>query len=144
MSAAKMRNIGPKSAAWLRQVGLRSLEDIAAIGTVDAFMKAVSYTHLDVYKRQVRIKRRFSFAVEQKGRIFTGAQARRIVAVLRCQDADAVLFNKKKFLFCSFQQGTVCFALHNAFRLSFAQPFYLPQLPNTTFKECFCRAEMAH
>lgn len=36
---AKMRNIGPKSAAWLRQVGLRSLEDIAAIGTVDAFMK---------------------------------------------------------------------------------------------------------
>lgn len=39
MSAAKMRNIGPKSAAWLRQVGLRSLEDIAAIGTVDAFMK---------------------------------------------------------------------------------------------------------
>ncbi len=40
MSAApKMRNIGPKSAAWLRQVGLRSLEDIAAAGTVDAFMK---------------------------------------------------------------------------------------------------------
>ena len=39
MSAAKLRNIGPKSAAWLRQVGLRSLEDIAAIGTVEAFMK---------------------------------------------------------------------------------------------------------
>ena len=39
MSTTKMRNIGPKSAAWLRQVGLRSLEDIAAIGTVDAFMK---------------------------------------------------------------------------------------------------------
>jgi DNA transformation protein and related proteins len=35
----KMRNIGPKSAAWLRQVGLRSLEEIAAIGTVEAFMK---------------------------------------------------------------------------------------------------------
>ncbi|MEO5628717.1 MAG: TfoX/Sxy family protein [Thermomonas sp.] len=34
-----MRNIGPKSAAWLRQVGLRSLEDIAALGTVEAFMK---------------------------------------------------------------------------------------------------------
>ena len=38
-STQKMRNIGPKSAAWLRQVGLRSLEDIAAIGTVEAFMK---------------------------------------------------------------------------------------------------------
>lgn len=37
--SVKMRNIGPKSAAWLRQVGLRSLEDIAALGTVDAFMK---------------------------------------------------------------------------------------------------------
>jgi hypothetical protein len=35
----KLRNIGPKSAAWLRQVGLRSLDDIAAAGTVDAFMK---------------------------------------------------------------------------------------------------------
>ena len=38
-TAPKMRNIGPKSAAWLRQVGLRSLDDIAAAGTVDAFMK---------------------------------------------------------------------------------------------------------
>ena len=38
-STQKMRNIGPKSAAWLRQVGLRSLEDVAAIGAVDAYMK---------------------------------------------------------------------------------------------------------
>lgn len=39
MTAVKMRNIGPKSAAWLRQVGLRTLDDIAAIGTVEAFMR---------------------------------------------------------------------------------------------------------
>lgn len=39
MSGAKLRNIGPKSAAWLRQVGLRTHEDIAAIGTVEAFMR---------------------------------------------------------------------------------------------------------
>jgi DNA transformation protein len=38
-STQKLRNIGPKSAAWLRQVGLRSLGEIAAIGTVEAFMK---------------------------------------------------------------------------------------------------------
>ncbi len=38
-STQKMRNIGPKSAAWLRQVGLRSLQEISAIGTVEAFMK---------------------------------------------------------------------------------------------------------
>lgn len=39
MTAVKMRNIGPKSAAWLRQVGLRTLEDVAAVGTVEAFMR---------------------------------------------------------------------------------------------------------
>lgn len=38
-TAPKLRNIGPKSAAWLRQVGLRSLEDIAAIGALEAFMR---------------------------------------------------------------------------------------------------------
>lgn len=35
----KLRNIGPKSAAWLRQVGLRSREDLAAIGAAAAFVK---------------------------------------------------------------------------------------------------------
>lgn len=39
MSTTKLRNIGPKSAAWLRQVGLRSETDLAAIGAVAAFMK---------------------------------------------------------------------------------------------------------
>jgi hypothetical protein len=35
----KLRNIGPKSAAWLRQVGLRTQDEIAAVGTVEAFMR---------------------------------------------------------------------------------------------------------
>ena len=35
----KLRNIGPKSAAWLRQVGLRTREDLASVGAVDAFMR---------------------------------------------------------------------------------------------------------
>ena len=41
MSAAplKLRNIGPKSAAWLRQVGLRTEEDLRAIGALEAFMR---------------------------------------------------------------------------------------------------------
>ena len=39
MNAVKMRNIGPKSAAWLRQVGLRSFEDLQRVGSVDAFYK---------------------------------------------------------------------------------------------------------
>ncbi len=36
---AKLRNIGPKSAAWLRQVGLRTREDLIAIGAANAFVK---------------------------------------------------------------------------------------------------------
>lgn len=39
MSAAQLRNIGPKSAAWLRQVGLRSEQDLRAAGAVEAFMR---------------------------------------------------------------------------------------------------------
>ena len=35
----KLRNVGPKSAAWLRQVGLRTRADLEAAGTVDAFMR---------------------------------------------------------------------------------------------------------
>lgn len=39
MSTTQLRNIGPKSAAWLRQVGLRSAEDLVAAGAVQAFIK---------------------------------------------------------------------------------------------------------
>ncbi len=34
-----LRNIGPKSAAWLRQVGLHSAEDVVAAGAVEAFVR---------------------------------------------------------------------------------------------------------
>jgi TfoX/Sxy family transcriptional regulator of competence genes len=39
VSTERLRNIGPKSAAWLRQVGLRSVEDLQATGAVGAFIK---------------------------------------------------------------------------------------------------------
>lgn len=35
----KIRNIGPKSAAWLRQVGVRTQDDLVRLGAVEAFMK---------------------------------------------------------------------------------------------------------
>ena len=35
----KIRNVGPKSAAWLRQIGVRTTEDLARIGPVEAFLK---------------------------------------------------------------------------------------------------------
>ena len=39
MSEEKMRNIGPKSAAWLRQVGLHTRADLEAAGPVEAYMR---------------------------------------------------------------------------------------------------------
>jgi TfoX-like protein len=36
---SKIRNVGPKSAAWLRQVGVRTTEDLARVGPVEAFLK---------------------------------------------------------------------------------------------------------
>ena len=38
-AAAKLRNIGPKSMAWLRQTGVRSLEDLRAVGALAAFVR---------------------------------------------------------------------------------------------------------
>ncbi|MCB1554813.1 MAG: TfoX/Sxy family protein [Xanthomonadales bacterium] len=39
MSATKLPNVGPKSAAWLRQVGIHSEEGLREAGAVEAFMK---------------------------------------------------------------------------------------------------------
>lgn len=39
IEAAKLRNVGPKSAAWLRQVGLRTREDLESVGVVEAYMR---------------------------------------------------------------------------------------------------------
>jgi hypothetical protein len=38
-TGAKLRNIGPKSMAWLRQTGVRSLEDLQAVGALSAFVR---------------------------------------------------------------------------------------------------------
>lgn len=35
----KIRNIGPKSAAWLRQVGVRTDEDVKRLGALECFLK---------------------------------------------------------------------------------------------------------
>jgi hypothetical protein len=39
MASSKIRNVGPKSAAWLRQVGVRTTEDLHRVGPVEAFLK---------------------------------------------------------------------------------------------------------
>ena len=35
----KIRNVGPKSAAWSRQVGVKTAEDLYRVGPVDTFLK---------------------------------------------------------------------------------------------------------
>jgi len=37
--AEKLLNIGPKSAAWLRQVGVRTMEDLTTLGALGVFLK---------------------------------------------------------------------------------------------------------
>ena len=39
MTAEKLRNIGPKSMAWLRQTGVRTLEDLKGVGALAAFVR---------------------------------------------------------------------------------------------------------
>jgi DNA transformation protein len=39
MTDAKLLNVGPKSAAWLRQVGVRTMDDLRTHGAVGAFWK---------------------------------------------------------------------------------------------------------
>lgn len=39
MSRGKLLNIGPKSSAWLRQVGIRTEQDLREAGSVEAFLK---------------------------------------------------------------------------------------------------------
>jgi len=39
MRDPKLLNVGPKSAAWLRQVGVRTMEDLRTHGAVGAFWK---------------------------------------------------------------------------------------------------------
>ena len=38
-TTVKIRNVGPKSAAWLRQVGIKTDDEVKAIGALEAFMK---------------------------------------------------------------------------------------------------------
>ena len=39
MTTEKLRNIGPKSMAWLRQTGVRTLDDLKAVGSLAAYVR---------------------------------------------------------------------------------------------------------
>ncbi len=40
-ASEKIRNVGPRSAAWLRQVGIRTTDDLKAMGSVEVFRRIV-------------------------------------------------------------------------------------------------------
>lgn len=79
----KLRNVGPKSAAWLRQVGLRTREDLASVGAVDAFMRvkragfkpslnllyALEGALLDCHWQDVSETRRSELVAQAEGKI---------------------------------------------------------------------------
>ena len=79
----KLRNIGPKSAAWLRQVGLRTREDLAGVGAVDAFMRvkragfkpslnllyALEGALLDCHWQEIPDVRRVELVAQAEGKI---------------------------------------------------------------------------
>jgi hypothetical protein len=39
VSATKIRNVGPKSMAWLRQTGVRTIDDLKAVGALAAYVR---------------------------------------------------------------------------------------------------------
>jgi hypothetical protein len=39
MTTPKLRNIGPKGMAWLRQTGVRTLEDLREVGALSAYVR---------------------------------------------------------------------------------------------------------
>jgi hypothetical protein len=39
VTGEKLRNIGPKSMAWLRQTGVRSLDDLKSVGALAAYVR---------------------------------------------------------------------------------------------------------
>lgn len=40
-ASEKIRNVGPRSAAWLRQVGVRTTEELKAMGCVEVYRRIV-------------------------------------------------------------------------------------------------------
>jgi len=39
VATEKIRNVGPKSAAWLRQVGIRTEDEVRTIGAIEVYFK---------------------------------------------------------------------------------------------------------
>lgn len=109
MSASeKLRNVGPKGAAWLRQVGLRTHADLQAAGTVEAFMRvkragfkpsmnllyALEGALLDCHWQEVPQTRREELVAQAEAAIAQlppprGRPAAAPVTTTRMQDDDA-------------------------------------------------------
>ena len=89
--APKLLNIGGKSAAWLRQVGIRTWDDVNAIGSLEAFMRvkragfkpslnllyALEGTLVGCHWQQVEITRRTELAAQAQAAVALLPSSRR-------------------------------------------------------------------
>ena len=89
--APKLLNIGGKSAAWLRQVGIRTWDDVNAIGSLEAFMRvkragfkpslnllyALEGTLVGCHWQQVDITRRTELAAQAQAAVALLPSSRR-------------------------------------------------------------------
>ena len=97
-AAPKLLNIGGKSAAWLRQVGLRTWDDVAAIGPLEAFMRvkragfkpslnllyALEGAMAGCHWQQVDVNRRAELAAQAQAAIAALPNSRRNPAPTEC------------------------------------------------------------
>lgn len=96
--APKLLNIGGKSAAWLRQVGIRTWDDVAAIGALEAFLRvkragfkpslnllyALEGALVGCHWQHVAIDRRAELAAQAQAAIALLPNPRRAPAATEC------------------------------------------------------------
>lgn len=87
----KIRNVGPKSAAWLRQIGIRSIDDLRKVGSVEA------YRRVKVAGFKPTLNLLYSMAGAEDDVHWTQlSEERKSALVLAAGEIDQVLLAKKK------------------------------------------------
>lgn len=86
----KIRNVGPKSAAWLRQIGIRTEEDLRRIGSVEA------YRRVKVAGFKPTLNLLYSMAGAEDACHWTAlAEERKAALVLAAEAIDAEMLARK-------------------------------------------------
>jgi len=76
----KIRNIGPKSMAWLRQTGVRTLVDLQAVGALAAFVR-IKRAAASVHKGTHRLDGKLADAIIAAADEVLGGQHRAVAGL---------------------------------------------------------------